>query len=65
VLDSGATVTVLTGPRFTHFEDVPAGSAMATAAGGGTLQITGGGKAGVFDGVMYSHDLRHSVVSVS
>jgi hypothetical protein len=38
---------------------------MATAVRGGTLQITGGGKAGVFDGVMYSHDLRHSVVSVS
>jgi hypothetical protein len=51
--------------HFTNFEDVPAGSAMATAARGGTLQITGGGKAGVFDGVMYSHDLHHSVVSVS
>jgi hypothetical protein len=38
---------------------------MATAARGGTLEIAGGGTAGMFAGVMHSHDLRHSVVSVS
>jgi hypothetical protein len=53
VLDSGATVTVLTGNHRTYFTDfdvVPGGPTMATAARGGTLEINGGGRAGVFIG---------------
>jgi hypothetical protein len=68
VLDSGATTTVLAGEHhryFTQYETAPDSCVMATAARGGTLEIAGGGTAGMFAGVMHSHDLRHSVVSVS
>jgi hypothetical protein len=68
VLDSGATTTVLAGELhrfFTQYETAPDSHVMATAASGGTLEITGGGTAGMFTGVMHSHDLRYSVVSVS
>jgi hypothetical protein len=50
---------------FTQYEAAPDSHVMATAARGGTLEIAGGGTAGMFTGVMHSHDLRHSVVSVS
>ena len=61
-------MTVLTGPHrsnLTNFEAAPDSPVMATAARGGILQIDGGGTAGPINGVLYSNDLRHSVVSVS
>jgi hypothetical protein len=51
--------------NITQYETAPDSHVMATAARGGTLEIAGGGTAGMFTGVMHSHDLRHSVVSVS
>jgi hypothetical protein len=68
VLDTGTTTTVLAGEHhryFMQYETAPDSHVMATAARGGTLEIAGGGTAGMFAGVMHSHDLRHSVVSVS
>jgi hypothetical protein len=68
VLDSGATVTVLTGQHrgyIYELDDSLSCSAVATAARGGVLLIDDGGRAGVFDGVLYSQTLRNTVVSVS
>jgi hypothetical protein len=68
VLNSGATVTVLTSKHRDYIyelDDSLSGSAVATVARGGVLLIDGGGRAGVFDGVLYSETLRNTVVSVS
>jgi hypothetical protein len=63
VLDSGATTTVLAGEHHRYFTLYDS-HVMAMAARGGILEIAGGGTTGMFAGVMHSHDLRHSVVSV-
>jgi hypothetical protein len=68
VLDSGATVTVLTGKHrgyIYELDDSLSGSAVATVARGGVLLIDGGGRAGVFDGVLYYETLRNTVVRIS
>jgi hypothetical protein len=68
VLDFSATVTVLTGKHrgyIYELDDSLSGSAVATVARGGVLLINGGGRAGVFDGLLYSETLRNTVVSLS